>query len=152
MGFAHPLQAKIASPVNTPGERGYFYLIIVSLAREALLKLIKMTTQPLFQRIKRGLMVMLVVGLACFQAMTSNPAQAEEQKYVDSEGKDLTAFVECLPEDYNQADLGSAIAKFGNDYLERVFRLKENTEDYKVSEQEKQLQACLQAKGIRPKS
>lgn len=153
MGIAHPLQAKIASPVNTPREGGYSYLIIVSLAREALLKLIKMTTQPLFQRIKRGLMVMLVVSLAWFQAITINPAQAEGQKkYIDSEGKDLTAFVECLPEDYNKADLGSAIAKFGNDYLERVFRLKENTEDYKVSEQEKQLQNCLQAKGIRPKS
>ena len=95
---------------------------------------------------------MLAVSLVWFQAMSGNPAQAEQQKYVDSEGKDLTAFVECLPEDYNQADIGNAIAKFGNDYLERVFRLKENTQDYKVSEQEKQLQECLQAKGIRPKA
>jgi len=108
--------------------------------------------QPLFQRLKRGLMVMLVISLAWLQTLTTSSAQAEEQQYIDSDGKDLTAFVQCLPEDYNKPDLSNAIAKFGNDYLERVFRLKENTEDYKVSEQEKQLQQCLQAKGIRPKS
>ena len=112
-----------------------------------------MTPNFILQQLKRAALVLFVFSFAWLQTLTVNPAQAEEQqKYIDSEGKDLTALVECLPQDYNKADLGNAIAKFGNDYLERVFRLKENTEDYKVSEEEKQIQECLKSKGIRPKS
>lgn len=111
-----------------------------------------MTKQPILQQLKRAVALILVASFAWLQTLTSTPAQAEEQKYIDAEGKDLTPIVECLPEDYGKADLGSAIAKFGNDYLERVFRLKENTEDYKVSKQEKQFQECLQRKGIKPKA
>jgi hypothetical protein len=111
-----------------------------------------MLNHPLWQQLKRALLIAFVLGLACLQTITSHPAQAEEGKFVDSEGKDLTAVVECLPENYGKADLQSAIAKFGNDYIERVFRLKENTEDYKVSEDEKQFQECLQRKGIKPKA
>ncbi|AFZ44078.1 hypothetical protein PCC7418_1910 [Halothece sp. PCC 7418] len=111
-----------------------------------------MFTHPLWKQLKRGLLVAVVLGFALVQTVTSHPAQADAEKYVDSEGRDLTAVVECLPEDYGKADLQSAIAKFGNDYLERVFRLKENTEDYKVSEDEQQFQQCLQRKGIKPKA
>jgi hypothetical protein len=117
-----------------------------------LLILIKMTTQSLLQKVKRGLIMTLAVSLAWLQILTTNPVLAEEGKYVDSEGRDLTAVVECLPENYGKGDLQNAIAKFGNDYLERVLRLKDNTEDYKVSEDEKQFQECLKSKGIRPKS
>ena len=112
-----------------------------------------MTTQTLFQQLKRAFLAMLLIGFACLQTFTSNPAQAEEVKsYIDSEGRDLTAFVECLPDEYGKGDLQVALSKFGNDFLERVFRLKENTEDYKVSAAEKEVQQCLKSKGIRPKS
>ncbi len=109
--------------------------------------------QSFVRPLKRVLLTVLVLGFAWLQTLTTNPAQAgEAKKYLDPEGKDLTALVECLPENYNKGDLGNAISKFGNDYLERVFRLKENTEDYKVSKEEKQIQECLKSKGIRPKS
>lgn len=111
-----------------------------------------MFNHSLWQQLKRTLLIAFVLGFALVQTVTSHPAQADEQKFVDSEGRDLTAVVECLPENYGKADLQSAIAKFGNDYLERVFRLKENTEDYNVSADEQQFQECLQNKGIRPKA
>lgn len=111
-----------------------------------------MTDQTFFQPLKRSLILLLVATVAWLQMFLSAPAQAGEATYVDAEGRDLTAVVECLPENYGKGDLESAIAKFGNDYLERVFRLKEDTKDYKVSEDEQQFQQCLQQKGIRPKS
>ncbi|MFP4135075.1 MAG: hypothetical protein ACLFQP_11170 [Halothece sp.] len=112
-----------------------------------------MTTQALLQPLKRAFLAMVLIGFACLQIFTSNPAQAEEAKsYIDPEGRDLTAFVECLPDEYGKGNLQTALGKFGNDFLERVFRLKENTEDYKVSAAEKELQQCLKSKGIRPKS
>lgn len=114
--------------------------------------MIIMFKHSLWHPLKRALLIAFVVGFACLQTLTSQPAQADGKQFIDSDGRDLTAVVECLPENYGKGDLKSAIAKFGNDYLERVFRLKENTEDYKVSEDEKQFQQCLQRKGIRPKA
>lgn len=115
--------------------------------------MIIMTHQPFLKQLQRTLLVVLVGSFAWLQVFGNISAQAETQKkYIDAEGRDLTAVVECLPEDYGKGNLEKAIAKFGNDYLERVLRLKENTEDYKVSEDEKQLQECLKSKGIRPKS
>lgn len=112
-----------------------------------------MKNQSFFKQLQRLLLVILVGSLAWLQILGNSSAQAETQKkYIDGDGKDLTAFVECLPESYGKGNLKKAIAKFGNDYLERVLRLKENTEDYKVSDDEKQIQECLKSKGIRPKS
>jgi hypothetical protein len=89
-----------------------------------------------------GAIVALVVGL--------QPAQAAEETYIAPDGSDLTAIVTCLPEQLTKADLQRAISEFGNDYLERVFTLKDDYSEYDRNAAEKEFESCLRRKGITP--
>lgn len=78
---------------DIPPGGGSCYRVFVVLAREVLRILTIMLNHPLWQQFKRALLIVFVLGFACLQTLTSNPAQAEEGKFLDSEGRDLTAVV-----------------------------------------------------------
>ncbi len=106
-----------------------------------------------FQELIRGVAGRFLVAafavMLGIQGFTAAAANAAEQ-YLTPDGNDITALVDCLPEQLSEGDLQRAIAEAGNDYLERVFQTKENYDDYKISEAEKEFQACLKRQGIVP--
>lgn len=92
------------------------------------------------------------VALGCILALVGwlQPAQAAKDAFVAPDGSDLTPVVACLPEQLTKADLQRAIAEFGNDYLERVFKLKDDYTEYDRNKAEAEFEACLRSKGITP--
>ncbi|NJL86898.1 MAG: hypothetical protein HC886_14540 [Leptolyngbyaceae cyanobacterium SM1_1_3] len=76
--------------------------------------------------------------------------QADSSTFIDPNGNDVSAIAKCLPQQLTEGDLQRALDKFGNDYLERVFDLKEDYSEYKISQSEKEFQACLERQGITP--
>lgn len=76
--------------------------------------------------------------------------QPQADQYVTAEGRDITAVVECLPEQLSDADLGRAIAESGQDFLEWVFQLKDDYSEYKLTDAGREFDRCLRSKGILP--
>ncbi|PSN15598.1 hypothetical protein C7271_20770 [filamentous cyanobacterium CCP5] len=103
--------------------------------------------QPLVQRIRTLAVVLL--GFCLITTGFVAPAAAAET-YVTPDGEDITAVVDCLPEELSEGDLQRAIAESGKDYLERVFNLKDDYSDYDIAAAEEEFQACLESKGITP--
>jgi hypothetical protein len=91
----------------------------------------------------------VVIGVSL---MFTSPAMADEAPYVTPDGKDITAVVECLPDELSEGDLQRAIAESGKDYLERVFQLKSDYSDYDIAAAEEEFQSCLESKGITPEA
>jgi hypothetical protein len=103
--------------------------------------------------LRRWMVMGLIVTLVWLQGAIAAPAQAAfsfGDDFETPDGQDITEIVECLPQQLTEGDLQRAISKFGNDYLERVFQLKDDYGDYKISQAEKEFQSCLQSKGITP--
>ncbi|MFE4107562.1 hypothetical protein [Almyronema epifaneia] len=108
------------------------------------MQIFKQVCQPL----SRWLMAAVLGVLVWFQAA---PAQAASSDgFVDPNGKDVTAIAKCLPQQLTEGDLQRALGEFGNDYLERVFDLKDNYSEYEISQAEEEFQSCLERQGITP--
>jgi hypothetical protein len=82
------------------------------------------------------------------------PAYADNSevspKYIGADGTDLTAMVECLPKTLSQPNLALALTESGNDFLQKVFDLRDNYDDYKVESVEAEYLTCMQSKGVTP--
>jgi hypothetical protein len=82
------------------------------------------------------------------------PAYADNSEmpsqYIGADGTDLTAMVECLPKTLSQPSLALALKESGNDFLEKVFDLKDNYGDYKVEPVEAEYLSFMQSKGVTP--
>ncbi len=95
--------------------------------------------------LRRSVSIGLLVLVACMGIVL--PANAES--YITPDGEDITAMVDCLPQQLKVGDLDQAIGEFGKDYLERAFDVKDGS-DYQLTEAEEEYRACLQSKGITP--
>lgn len=93
-----------------------------------------------------------VLGFSLMLGSWVMPAAADQAGYVTPDGQDITAVVECLPQELSEGDLQRAIKESGKDYLERVFRLKDSYDEYEIAAAEKEFQACLETKGITPEA
>jgi hypothetical protein len=89
----------------------------------------------------------IVIGMAS-PAYAGTSQSAVE--YVAADGSDLTAVAECLPKQLSQPSLGRALRESGNDFLEKVFSLKDEYGDYKLDEAEIAYLTCLKEKGVTP--
>jgi hypothetical protein len=97
-----------------------------------------------------GLIVLsasLIVGFVQ-PAYASDAAIAP--RYISADGTDLTAVVECLPKTLSQPNLALAIKESGNDFLQKVFDMKDDYNEYKVEPVEAEYLRCLQSKGATP--
>lgn len=109
----------------------------------------------MIRSIRRWAVLGLIVTLAWLQGAVMSPAYAlfgqnNSGQFVAPDGRDLTAMVNCLPNELSEGDLKRAISEAGNDYLERVFQTKDRYGDYDISEAEERFQACLRRNGITP--
>ncbi|MGF1567120.1 MAG: hypothetical protein ACFCVD_03435 [Nodosilinea sp.] len=75
---------------------------------------------------------------------------ASENSYVAADGRDLTAIAECLPKELSKGDLARALRESGNDFIEKVFDVKDNYSDYKLDDAEVEYLNCLKSKGFIP--
>jgi hypothetical protein len=107
-------------------------------------------------RVIRTVVAVLVLATGLFTAVwlqgsdMALAAQDNQDQYITPNGEDITALVECLPEQLTEGDLQRAIAESGKDYLERVFQTKSDYSEYEISQAEKEFQTCLQRKGVTP--
>ncbi len=101
-----------------------------------------------FSSLRRALSVSLLALFVCVGI--ASPANAAEMKrYITPEGEDITAMVDCIPQQLKEGDLAQALGEFGKDYLERAFDIKDGS-DYDLTEAETEYRACLSRKGITP--
>ncbi|RZM76066.1 hypothetical protein [Leptolyngbya iicbica] len=96
----------------------------------------------------------LAVGIYGLMFAVASPVSADNlaggAKYMTADGKDVTAMVECLPESLSESDLDRALQESGNDFLEKVFDLKSDYDDYELDSTEVALLTCMQEKGVTP--
>ncbi|NEQ30408.1 MAG: hypothetical protein F6K04_05325 [Leptolyngbya sp. SIO4C5] len=105
------------------------------------------TFKQTLQQLSRWAVAAVLLMTVWLQAL---PAQAATNDFVDPSGNDVSAIAKCLPQQLTKGDLQRALDKFGNDYLERVFDLKEDYSEYEISQAESEFQACLERQGITP--
>ncbi|TVQ26714.1 MAG: hypothetical protein EA367_00110 [Leptolyngbya sp. DLM2.Bin15] len=77
-------------------------------------------------------------------------ASPASKRYIAADGTDLTAMAQCLPKKLSQGDVDRALRESQNDFLEKVFGMKENYDDYKLDETEIAYLACMEGKGVTP--
>jgi hypothetical protein len=73
---------------------------------------------------------------------------ADAKRYIAADGTDLTAMAQCLPRELSQGNLARALEESKNDFLQKVFDVKDNYSDYKLGESETKYLACLESKGF----
>lgn len=111
-----------------------------------------------FQFFTRGaaqrLAVALVAGLLWLSSSLFAPAYAADspaaKRYIAADGSDLTAMAQCLPKELSQGNFVRALRESQNDFLEKVFDIKDNYDDYKLDETEIAYLACVESKGVTP--
>lgn len=95
-----------------------------------------------------------LIGLIGLMVGMTSPAAADNladaPRYVTADGRDLTAMAECLPEKLSEPNLARALQESKNDFLEKVFDVKSDYDDYKLDETEVQYLACMESKGVTP--
>lgn len=102
----------------------------------------------LFLSLRRTLSVGLLALFACV-GLALPAYSADMERYITPDGEDITAMVDCLPDQLKEGDLDQALGEFGKDYLERAFDVKDGS-DYQLTQAEKEYRACLSSKGITP--
>lgn len=70
--------------------------------------------------------------------------------YVAPDGVDLTEIADCIPEQLSEGDLNRALDESTNEFLEKVFNLKDSYGEYELNEAEAEFLKCLERKGITP--
>jgi hypothetical protein len=105
--------------------------------------------------IAQRLMLSLFAGLLWLSSsLVAAPAYAADlpnaKRYISADGTDLTAMAQCLPKELSQGNLARALQESKNDFLEKVFDVKDNYDDYKLDETEIAYLACVESKGVTP--
>ncbi|MGJ3251728.1 MAG: hypothetical protein ACFE0J_11430 [Elainellaceae cyanobacterium] len=102
----------------------------------------------------RRIAAALIVGLIVFSSIFIEPAHAEgpplADTYISADGRDLTVVAECIPSQLSEGDLGRALRESGNDFLEKVFGVKQNYDEYKLDTTEIEFLECLKRNGVTP--
>lgn len=114
--------------------------------------------QKISQIARRAVLGLLVslFGLAlsfsqpAYAGTLSDSASYVADRYIAADGQDLTAMAQCLPKQLSQASLARALRESGNDFIEKVFDVKDNYSDYKLDDAEAQYLACMNQKGVTP--
>lgn len=106
--------------------------------------------RSLAQRLVLGLMIGIIGWVIGMASSAAANALADAPKYLSPDGRDLTAMAECLPKKLSQPNLDRALQESKNDFLEKVFDIKPNYDDYKLDETEMEYLACMEAKGVTP--
>jgi hypothetical protein len=109
-----------------------------------------------FQCFTRGvaqrLTLLFLAGLLWLSASLFAPAYAADsptaKRYIAADGTDLTAVAQCLPKELSQGNLARALEESKNDFLQKVFDVKDSYSDYKLGNSETQYLACLESKGF----
>jgi len=96
----------------------------------------------------------LSVGLVGLIMATAPPANADTladpSQYIGADGRDLTAMAECLPKKLSEPNLARALEESKNDFLEKVFDVKPDYDDYKLDVTEAEYLSCMESKGVTP--
>jgi hypothetical protein len=115
------------------------FLIVVFLPDE-----VRRVLQPILL----GLLITLAsLGLGLAQPAYADASQASKQ-YIAADGTDLTAVALCLPKELSQPSLQRALRESGNDFLQKVFSVKDDYSDYKLDQAEAEYLDCLESKGF----
>jgi len=116
-----------------------------------------MTLSTLIQRSRTGLRIVAMALLASTVSLLigiDNPAYADTAadsgQYIAADGSNLTAVAQCLPKELSQPSLARALSESGNDFLEKVFDVKDDYDDYKLDRTEEEYLNCLKQKGVTP--
>lgn len=97
-----------------------------------------------------GVLIAVLAGILA----VAQPAFADgtnAPRYVAADGSDLTAFAQCLPKRLSQPSLARALQESRNDFIEKVFDVKDNYRDYKLDEAEIAHLDCMKQKGVTPR-
>ncbi|ASC71459.1 hypothetical protein XM38_024110 [Halomicronema hongdechloris C2206] len=116
-----------------------------------------MTLSTLIQRSRTWLRTVAIALLASMVGLmigVNNPAYAdtaeESVEYIAADGSDLTAVAQCLPQELSQPSLARALSESGNDFLEKVFDVKDDYGDYELDSTEVEYLNCLKQTGVTP--
>lgn len=105
-----------------------------------------------FRRAVRSFVLGLVIGLVGLGIGLVQPAYADDSQppsqYVAADGTDLTAIALCLPKELSQPSLKRALRESGNDFLQKVFSVKNDYGEYKLDKAESEYLECLESKGF----
>lgn len=100
------------------------------------------------------MVVGLIISIIGFVFGMVYPAYADAPQgsgqYIAADGSDLTAVAECLPKRLSQPSLARALQESRNDFLEKVFDVKDNYMEYKLDDSEVEYLNCLRRKGVTP--
>ncbi|MGD1930438.1 MAG: hypothetical protein ACFB12_16165 [Leptolyngbyaceae cyanobacterium] len=102
------------------------------------------------QRAIAALLISILGITLGFAAPAYSDTLADTPKYIAADGRDLTAVAECLPKRLSQPNLKRALSESQNDFLEKVFDMKDDYDSYKLDETEIAYLACLEEKGVTP--
>ena len=94
-----------------------------------------------------SLMALVGLGFGFAQPAYADAVQSAEQ-YVAADGTDLTAIAGCLPKELSQPSLKRALRESGNDFLQKVFSVKDDYTEYKIDQAESEYLDCLESKGF----
>lgn len=94
----------------------------------------------------------VLAGLLWLSSSLFAPAYAADapKRYIAADGTDLTAMAQCLPKELSQGNFARALREAQNDFLEKVFDVKDNYNDYKLDDTEIAYLACVESKGVTP--
>jgi len=110
----------------------------------------RMSTRGVAQR----LLIVFLAGVLWLTSSLFSPAYAAEstdaKRYITADGMDLTAVVQCVPKELSQSNLARALSESQNDFIEKVFDVKDNYDDYKLDATEIAYLSCLESKGVTP--
>lgn len=99
----------------------------------------------------RYLVGVLLAGLIWLLPQLMAPAYAADapatQRYIAADGTDLTAMVQCLPKELSQGSFSRALREAQNDFLEKVFDVKDDYSSYKLDSAEVEYLACVERQG-----
>jgi hypothetical protein len=100
------------------------------------------------QSLLLGALIALVsLGFSIAQPAYADAGQSSEQ-YIAADGTDLTAIALCLPKELSQPNLKRALRESGNDFLQKVFSVKNDYTEYKIDQAESQYLDCLESQGF----
>jgi hypothetical protein len=107
----------------------------------------------LFHGLAQRLAITLVAGVLCFIGLAT-PANAADspsvERYIAADGTDLTAMVQCLPAELSEGSFARALEQSKNDFLEKVFDVKDDYTSYKLDDTEVEYLSCMESKGVTP--
>ncbi|NJL44637.1 MAG: hypothetical protein HC922_00545 [Leptolyngbyaceae cyanobacterium SM2_3_12] len=90
------------------------------------------------------------LGQPAYAGIVQDAASGMADRYIAADGSDLTAVAQCLPKQLSQASLARVLRESGNDFIEKVFDVKDNYSDYKIDDAEAEYLNCMNQKGVTP--